>query len=385
MASPAIAALLGLSALGIALAYPARALRAQPGGQGVVRGTVRGESGAPLGGAQLRVQPLGGGSYSAESDEDGRVQLARIPAGDAWVHVRRLGYRPESLLVVVAPQTPAEVQLRLARAVAELAPVVVRGRSEVAGPMAGFYRRQHQGHGRFFTEAEVARRNPIQFTDLLRGVPGLRVEQRGLNTAVRIRGSRCAPLVWLDGQAMGAGEVDLDAFDPRSFEGIEIYGGGASVPVEFQRNFLMSSSCGTIILWTKRGEPRARRRPKDALSAAAQIAQWLERGEVFAPRDVDTQALLDSTTIVRPVYPDSLFESRTPGYLLAEFVVSAQGVVEVDSYNVVFSSHPSLAVPVRVALRDQRFTPARRQGAAVRQVVQQPFTFVPDSTARRRK
>lgn len=373
-----------LGCTGLLLAAGAATLSAQSGAQGVIRGTVRSESGAALGGAQLRVQPLAGGSWTAESDEDGRVQLARVPAGEAWVHVRRLGYRPESLQVTVAPQTPAEVQLRLARAVAELAPVVVRGRTEVAGPMAGFYRRQSQGHGRFFTEAAVARRNPIQFTDLLRGVPGIRIEQRGLNTAVRIRGNRCAPLVWLDGQAMGAAEVDLDAFDPRSFEGIEIYGGGASVPVEFQRNFGISSSCGTIILWTKRGEPRQRRRAKDALTPAAQIAQWLERGEVFAPRDVDAPAMIDSGALVRPVYPDSLFATRTPGYVLAEFVVSARGEVEVESYNVVISSHPSLVVPVRVALRDQRFAPARRQGVPVRQVVQQPFTFVPDSTARRR-
>lgn len=373
-----------LGCTGLLLAAGAATLSAQSGAQGVIRGTVRSESGAALGGAQLRVQPLAGGSWTAESDEDGRVQLARVPAGEAWVHVRRLGYRPESLKVTIAPQTPAEVQLRLVRAVAELAPVVVRGRAEVAGPMAGFYRRQSQGHGRFFTEAEVARRNPIQFTDLLRGVPGIRIEQRGLNTAVRIRGNRCAPLVWLDGQAMGAAEVDLDAFDPRSFEGIEIYGGGASVPVEFQRNFGISSSCGTIILWTKRGEPRQRRRAKDALTPAAQIAQWLERGEVFAPRDVDAPAMIDSGALVRPVYPDSLFSTRTPGYVLAEFVVSARGEVEVESYNVVIASHPSLVVPVRVALRDQRFAPARRQGVPVRQVVQQPFTFVPDSTARRR-
>jgi hypothetical protein len=231
----------------------------------------------------------------------------------------------------------------------------------------------------------VERRNPIQFTDLLRGVPGIRIEQRGLNTAVRIRGNRCAPLVWLDGQAMGAGEVDLDAFDPRTFEGIEIYGGGASVPAEFQRNFLMSSSCGTLLLWSKRGEPRARRRAKDALTPAAQIALWLERGEVFAARDVDRPAVLDSAAVVRPVYPDSLFEARASGALLAEFVVDAKGDVELDSYNVVTTTHPQLVLPVRNALRDQRFAPAQRGGERVRQVVQQPFTFVPDSTARRRK
>jgi hypothetical protein len=358
---------------------------AQSAGDGVVRGTVRTETGIPLGGVQLRVVPAAGGALRAESDEDGRVQLARVPAGPAWVQLRRLGYRPESLAVTITPGTPVEVAPRMVRTVVELTAVVVKGRSEVAGPMAGFFRRQQQGHGRFFTAAEVERRNPIQFTDLLRGVPGIRIEQRGMNTAVRIRGSRCAPLVWLDGQAMGAGEVDLDAFDPRTFEGIEIYGGGASVPAEFQRNFLMSSSCGTLLLWSKRGEPRARRRAKDALTPAAQIALWLERGEVFAARDVDRPAALDSAAVVRPVYPDSLFEARAPGALLAEFVVNAKGDVELDSYNVVTTTHTQLVVPVRNALRDQRFAPAERGGQRVRQVVQQPFTFVPDSTARRRK
>lgn len=359
--------------------------RAQSAGDGVVRGTVRTDAGIPLGGVQLRVVPVAGGALRAETDEDGRVQLARVPAGPAWVQLRRLGYRPESLAVTVTPGTPVEVAPRMVRAVVELAAVVVTGRAEVAGPMAGFFRRQQQGHGRFFTAADVERRNPIQFTDLLRGVPGIRIEQRGLNTAVRIRGNRCAPLVWLDGQAMGAGEVDLDAFDPRTFEGIEIYGGGASVPAEFQRNFLMSSSCGTLLLWSKRGEPRARRRAKDALTPAAQIALWLERGEVFAARDVDRPAVLDSAAVVRPVYPDSLFEARASGALLAEFVVDAKGDVELDSYNVVTTTHPQLVLPVRNALRDQRFAPAQRGGERVRQVVQQPFTFVPDSTARRRK
>jgi hypothetical protein len=41
--------------------------------------------------------------------------------------------------------------------------------------------------------------------------------------------------------------------------------------------------------------------------------------------------------------------------------------------------------PVRRALRDQRFTPAVRRGTVVQQVLQLPFEFVPDSTARRRR
>jgi hypothetical protein len=40
--------------------------------------------------------------------------------------------------------------------------------------------------------------------------------------------------------------------------------------------------------------------------------------------------------------------------------------------------------PVRRAVRDQRFMPALRKGRPVAQVLQLPFDFVPDSTARRR-
>jgi hypothetical protein len=40
---------------------------------------------------------------------------------------------------------------------------------------------------------------------------------------------------------------------------------------------------------------------------------------------------------------------------------------------------------VRFALKDQRFIPATRKGQAVQQVVQLPFTFVPDSSAARRR
>jgi hypothetical protein len=41
--------------------------------------------------------------------------------------------------------------------------------------------------------------------------------------------------------------------------------------------------------------------------------------------------------------------------------------------------------PVRRAVREQRFVPAVRKGRVVQQVMQLPFTFVPDSTASRRR
>jgi hypothetical protein len=223
-------------------------------------------------------------------------------------------------------------------------------------------------------------------TDLLRGVPGISVSaQRTAVGTVRLRGARCAPVVFLDGLGLTAAEFDLDSVDPRSFEGIEIYSGGASVPVEFQRTFRMSSSCGTILLWSKRGEPRARAARALELTPAALIAKMVEEKSVMTAHDVDSVARVDSANLIVPIYPPSLFESAVSGRVLAEFVVSAQGEVDMQTFNAVTATHRSFVEAVRYALREQRFFAATRGGTAVSQVVQLPFDFQPDSTMARRK
>jgi outer membrane biosynthesis protein TonB len=67
--------------------------------------------------------------------------------------------------------------------------------------------------------------------------------------------------------------------------------------------------------------------------------------------------------------------------VLAEFVVDARGDVNLDTFNVVTASNPAFIDAVRWALKDQSFFPAKRKGRVVQQVVQLPFTFVPDSSA----
>jgi hypothetical protein len=202
---------------------------------------------------------------------------------------------------------------------------------------------------------------------------------------VRFRGARNAPLVWLDGTPLYAGEFDLDSVDPRTFEGIEIYSGPASVPAEFLGNRMMSSTGGTIILWSRQGELRPKKKKKGEISAAAQIQQMVEAQTVFTSNEVDAPARPDSGDLIRPVYPDSLFDYAVPGRVMAEFVVDARGSVIMDTFNVVTTTHPAFGEAVRRALKDQRYWPARRRGNAVQQVVQQPFDFVPDSTAVRRR
>lgn len=345
----------------------------------LVRVQIRSDAGAALSGAQLRL----GVSTSAESDDVGVATLAKVAPGEGWLRVRRIGYRPDSLFVKTSAGTVLDTAITLTRVVVDLAPITVLGRRDLKGPMAGFYRRQATGSGRFITAADIEKRAPNNLTDLLRSLPGFRIETRGFRNNVRIRGSRCSPLIWLDGQGLFAGDVDLDSFDPMSFDGIEVYSGGSSVPVEFQWNQAASSSCGTLILWSRRGQLRAPKVKRDASTPAALIAQWMEEGKVFAADNVDRSALIDSTAIVRPIYPDSLFLAQVGGTVLAEFVVMANGTVASETISAVTSSHRAFIDPVRRALLEQRFTPAMRQGKAVQQIIQQPFTFVPDSTARR--
>jgi hypothetical protein len=155
--------------------------------------------------------------------------------------------------------------------------------------------------------------------------------------------------------------------------------------VEFQGNQRMSSACGTIVLWSKRGELRERKRKKDEPSPAMRIAQMIEAGDAYVASDVDAGARPDSVNLIRPIYPDSLFDAQAPGRVLAEFVVSVTGEANMDTFSAVTTTNRLFVEPVRRAVREQRFAPAVRKGRIVQQVMQLPFEFVPDSTARRRK
>ena len=354
-----------------------------PARRAVVKGIVREESGRPLAGARVA---LIGSEIEAESDERGSYSLAGSDAGRSQLVVRRIGFTPETLIVALASTGATTADPVLRRIAIPLDAVLVNGRRDLRGPIAGFYERMERGNGRFFTQDGIARRNPARMSDLLRGLPGMRVEQRrGGVQQFRIRGASIAPLVWLDGTPMGAGEVDLDNFDPRSFAGIEIYSGAATVPVQFGGSRTMSTSGGAVVLWTRQGTAGPPRRKKGAPTPALLVASLLERGEVLSAGSVDVPARPTEDLSGRPVYPDSLYAARLPGRVEVEFVVDADGRVRMDTFSVISTTHRQLGEPVRRALELAGFVPAVRGGRQVSQVVQLPFDFVPDSAAAKRK
>lgn len=373
------------SVAGFAFAISAAAASGQ-GGQpatGGFRGVIRDQLGAPVGGAQISIA---GSDMRGETDGLGEFAVTKANVGTLTIRVRRIGFRPDSTTVMVRAGESSPVEIVLTRFAVDLRPVVVNGRKELTGEMAGFYERRSHGFGHFYTREEIEKQNLSNMTDLFRMLPGAHVESRGsFQRVVRFRGSRCAPLTVLDGMGLFAGEFDLDALDPRSFEGIEVYSGPASVPVRFQGNRNISSSCGTIVLWSRQGELRPKRRKNGSPSPAAEIAKQVEDKSVFTASEVDVPARPDSTALVHPVYPDSLLERGLPGRVLAEFVVSASGEVVIETFSVVTATNDAFAESVRRVVHLQRYLPAQRKGQAVQQVVQQPFEFVPDPAAVRKR
>jgi len=239
------------------------------------------------------------------------------------------------------------------------------------GYLAGFYQRRDQGFGRFITGDEIAKRAPLRITDMLRMVPGLQVtESNPIESHVRIRGNRCWPSVWIDGAPANAAEFDLDWVTPSDIAGIEIYSSIATVPPEFV-DPLGPRLCGTIVVWTRQGEPR-----KKKPISAAQLADLVTSLKVYTADQVDTPARADSSAPARPLYPDAFYKEHVPGRVLAEFVVDTAGRPEPETVGVVSSTDPLFAASVVQALSDARFVPAQLGGHPVRQIVQQPFTFV---------
>jgi TonB-dependent receptor-like protein/carboxypeptidase family protein len=373
---------IALVAVGATFGLTSRAIGAQAGavGTGGIKGQIHDSLGIGIAGVEIT---LDAGTRAFETDEQGKFELQKVPAGPLSIRLRRIGFRPDTIdLMVLAGQViPLEVRIR--RLAIALAPVFIRGREALTGWRAGFYDRKDRGGGHFYTATDIDKRNPPNMTDFFRTVPGARVEPTngGFTKIIRFRGAsrNCWPLVWLDGSPLGAGEFDLDNLNPRSIEAMEVYAGPASVPAQYQSVRGTAYNCGTILIWSKEGELRPRQR-KANVSAAAQIAKLVDQKKVFTANEVDVPAHQDSLRLFRPAYPDGLYDAGIGGAVFAEFVVDGVGQVNLDTFSVVYTTNPAFTESVQRALKDAVYIPAILKGYPVMQVVQHEFKFVPDST-----
>jgi hypothetical protein len=352
-------------------------------GAGGIKGTVRDSSGRAIIGVQVA---LPGSSLRIETDDKGEFQLAKVRPGMLTMRFLRLGYRPDTLSLLVISGRIVPLDVTLSMLPRQLSPVVVQGRSDLTGWRRDFYQRRDLGGGHFITRDDIDKRRPGQMTDMLRVIPGVQIRPGNgiIRNQVRFRGKTgCAPLTWLDGAPLSAGEFDLDAIVPTSIEAMEIYS-GSTVPPRFAvAPGIGPRTCGVIVMWSRQGQRQVPRRTTN-VSPAAEVAALVDARQVFTAAQVDVTARQDSTNPIRPVYPDALHDAMVAGSVMAEFIVTPMGSVDVERMSVVFSTHPQFAAAVRDALEAAAYVPAFRGGYPVHQVVQHEFRFVPDSARRRR-
>ena len=232
-------------------------------GSSSISGVVRNNEGEPLAGAQLMV--WGNGSTTTTRD-DGRFSISGLPAGTQTVEARYVGYAPKRVTVDLASGRTVSTTITMTERANVLDEVTVYGAErQVANDLAGFNQRRKLGFGRFITRADIEKKRPLRFTDLLRATPGLRiVATGGMDYAIvashgGMSGGACQPLVFINGTLLANTDgIDM-MVEPQEIAAVEIYNGVGETPPQFRGG--MKGECGSIAIWTAPNLPLFGSRP----------------------------------------------------------------------------------------------------------------------------
>lgn len=225
-------------------------------GSARLTGRVLNKAGQPLGGARVQLE---GTTRAATTRPTGEFTLDSLPSGTQTVSVRLLGYAPVEQAVDLTAREPGRITLTMDNFVPVLETVRVNAQRERGLDDVGFARRKRNGMGWFMESDAIKSRNSQNFSDLLRGAPGIRVSM--VNNRQVIESARdpmggCVN-IWIDGtqwQQMEPGDVD-DFVKPHELAAIEVYS-PTTTPAEYQP--AGRSGCSTVIGWTNRRLDRKR-------------------------------------------------------------------------------------------------------------------------------
>lgn len=253
--SPCRPHLLGLAALSAAHLLAADALPAQYL-EGIV---LEWGSEQPIEGASVSlVAHEGGHSVSDLTGRGGRFYVRAPLEGSYTLVIDALGYTESAAgpVELTAGQT-VQVRYFLTAEPIEIEPLeVLVERRSTALDQVGFYDRLADGLGTFLTREDVLRERPPETADLLRGIPGIRLERNARGEPLIVmrggRQRRCYPHVFLDGvREVGGGSTPVNVsmvVRPDDIQGVEVYSGSAGIPSQFSGLY---GSCGVIVLWTR--------------------------------------------------------------------------------------------------------------------------------------
>jgi hypothetical protein len=192
------------------------------------------------------------------TNDAGGFRMPNSPVGAVKITVRRMGYEQTTVdLTLRAGQTDSLV-VALSAIAQSLAGVLVEDESMTRSKrlLAGFWERRSRGFGHFYTREEIEKRDPHDFTDIVRMTPSISVVNVNGRKVIRfsrspgIRGD-CPPQYWVDG--MRIENATPDEFPPQDVEAIELYAGSATIPPQFAPRVqtIRNQTCGVVVIWTR--------------------------------------------------------------------------------------------------------------------------------------
>jgi hypothetical protein len=234
------------------------------GDASVLSGRVTG-GGAPIANVQVWIVLA---DTMVVTDSAGRFRIAGLSAGQHIVQLRRLGYdvKRDSVTLRRQEETVRDFMLDAVPQLDTMRTIADQMKYNVPR-LRDFENRRLSGNGgRFISEAELRKNEQRTVADVIRSyVPGLKVvDYRGQRLvsstsapAITLRPlpgngpSGCWVSVYLDGIPMYDGEgapPDMNQFFGSNLSGVEYYGSGANVPIQFKN---IRNNCGTLLLWTR--------------------------------------------------------------------------------------------------------------------------------------
>lgn len=252
-------------------------------------GRVTADSVNGINGAEVVVVGVG---LKTTTNEGGDFRLAGVLPGTHTVQVRKVGYAASDALVEFRPGEITQRSLVLGR-ITTLDSVRVIAKTAPDEAMRLFGENRKIGLGRFLTRDDLEKKRDLRMSDILGQMTGMKAQTGSGGTGWMLpnRGTTqmnvscvpllqdnvgnfqaeerlkkrypgnppstcvnaCFPHVFLDGVDVSPTEVpNINRYSPTQLEAVEYYAGAAQVPPEYNR--LNKSSCGVIVLHTKRGK-----------------------------------------------------------------------------------------------------------------------------------
>ena len=218
---------------------------------GTIRGTVSDSMGKPIQDADVAIVEL---HQLTRTDAGGRFTFTKLPRGAHEVSIRRLGYAPDSIKVIVNEMAYAYNVTLLAQAAVLQGIEVDASEARLARGIEEFYRRRARGSGgTFYTRDDILAHNTHRTSDVLRTAPGVRFVRTRTGSGLRFSASAggrrdCIPVVWLDGQPVEG--MEIDDVPANDIEGIELYSGASTTPMQFSQR-QNKDNCGAIVIWSR--------------------------------------------------------------------------------------------------------------------------------------